>query len=162
MINCRVLKFPHRAVVLLVLESDGACTGLSGRSARTSAVLVSVWCYTARGEREEDLQRYKPPESCIKKWYDKPSGYGCCSKKCEQGNNETMTLLYLVPCLKHSDIQWKHKIQNVMIITTDQNPHFNSIQFILRLSDPGRVFRPRGYRTCQLGYINIYTKEATN
>ena len=39
---------------------------------------------------------------------------------------------------------------------------FNSIQFILCSSDPGGVFRPRGYRTCQLGYINIYTKEATN
>ena len=39
---------------------------------------------------------------------------------------------------------------------------FNSIQFILRSSDPGGVFRPRGYRTCQLGYINIYTKEATH
>jgi hypothetical protein len=39
---------------------------------------------------------------------------------------------------------------------------FKSIQFILRSSDPGGVFRRRGYRTCQLGYINIYTKEATN
>ena len=25
------------------------------------------------------------PEGCIKKWYDKPSGYGSLSKKCEQG-----------------------------------------------------------------------------
>jgi len=42
MINCRGFKFPHRAAVLIVLESDGACTGLNGRSARTSAVLVLV------------------------------------------------------------------------------------------------------------------------
>jgi len=27
------LKFPNRAVVLLVLESDGACTGLNGQCA---------------------------------------------------------------------------------------------------------------------------------
>ena len=42
MINYRGLKFPHRALVLLVLESDVACTGLNGRCARTSAVLVLV------------------------------------------------------------------------------------------------------------------------
>jgi len=35
----RGLKFPHRAVVLLALESDGACTGLNGYCARKSIVL---------------------------------------------------------------------------------------------------------------------------
>ena len=54
---------------------------------------VLVWCYTARGDRVQDLQRY----SCIKQWCDKPSGYGCLSKKCEQGEHEAVTLLYLVP-----------------------------------------------------------------
>jgi len=34
------LNFPNRAVVLLVLESDGACTGLNGHSARKLAVFV--------------------------------------------------------------------------------------------------------------------------
>ena len=38
-------KFPCRAVVLLVLESDGACTSLNGHSAIKSAVLVLVCCY---------------------------------------------------------------------------------------------------------------------
>jgi hypothetical protein len=42
MIYYRGLKFPHRAVVLLELESDGACTCLNGHSARKSAVLVLV------------------------------------------------------------------------------------------------------------------------
>ena len=42
-----------------------------------------VLCYKARGDREQDLLRYRLSESCIKKWYDKPSGYGCHSKKCE-------------------------------------------------------------------------------
>jgi len=36
------IKFPHRAAVLLVLESDGACTGLNGHCAREPAVLVLV------------------------------------------------------------------------------------------------------------------------
>ena len=49
------LKFPQRAVVLRVLESDGACTSLNGHCARKSMVLVLVWCYKARGDREQDL-----------------------------------------------------------------------------------------------------------
>jgi len=49
------LKFPHIAVVLLVLESDGKCTSLNGLSARKSAVLVLVCCYKAMGDREQDL-----------------------------------------------------------------------------------------------------------
>jgi len=36
------LKFAHRAVVLFLLESDGACTGLNGHCARETAVLVLV------------------------------------------------------------------------------------------------------------------------
>jgi hypothetical protein len=44
-IYCRGLKFPHGAVVLLVLESDGACTGLNGHCARKTKVLVLVFCY---------------------------------------------------------------------------------------------------------------------
>jgi hypothetical protein len=51
----RGLKFPHMAVVLLVLESDGACTGLDGHTARKSAVLVLICCYTARGDRVQDM-----------------------------------------------------------------------------------------------------------
>jgi len=36
----RGLKFPHIAAVLLVLESDGACTSLNDQSARNSIVLL--------------------------------------------------------------------------------------------------------------------------
>ena len=42
MIYYRGLKFPHRAVVLLVLESDVACTGLNGHYARETEVMVLV------------------------------------------------------------------------------------------------------------------------
>ena len=54
----RGLKFPHSAVVLLPLVSDGACTGLNGHCARKTAVLILVWCYKARGDREQDLWSY--------------------------------------------------------------------------------------------------------
>ena len=36
------LKFLHKPVFLLVLESDGACTGLSDHCARKIVVLVLV------------------------------------------------------------------------------------------------------------------------
>ena len=66
-------------------HSDGACTGLNGHAARESAVLVLLWCYKARGDSEQDLWRYWLSEGCITQWCDKPSGCGCVSKKCEQG-----------------------------------------------------------------------------
>ena len=69
-ISYRGLKFPHRAAVLLVLESDGACTSLNGHCARKSAVLVLVCWYKARCDREQDLWRYWLTEGCIKQWYD--------------------------------------------------------------------------------------------
>jgi hypothetical protein len=88
----RGLKFPHWALVLLVLESDGACTSLNDHCARKSAVLVLVCCYKARGDREQYLWRYWLSEGCIKQRYDRVSGYGCESR----WSNEAVTLLYLV------------------------------------------------------------------
>jgi hypothetical protein len=44
-LNCDLymgLKFPRKAVVLFVLESDGACTSLNGHCARNSAVLILI------------------------------------------------------------------------------------------------------------------------
>ena len=41
----RGLKFPHRAVVLLLLENNGACTGLNGHS----AVKPKVWQRPSHG-----------------------------------------------------------------------------------------------------------------
>jgi hypothetical protein len=48
----RGLRFPQRAVVLLVLEINATCTGLNGHSAGKCTVLVLKWCYKAIGERE--------------------------------------------------------------------------------------------------------------
>ena len=61
------------------------------------APLVLVWCYKARSDREQDLWRYRLSEGCIKQWCDRPSGCGCLSKKCEQGEYEAVTMLYRVP-----------------------------------------------------------------
>jgi len=62
-----------------------------------NALLVLVWCYKARSDREQDLWRYRLSEGCIKQWCDKPSGCGCLSSKCEQGEHEAVTMLYRVP-----------------------------------------------------------------
>ena len=60
------------------------------------SVLVLVQSYKAGGDCEQDLWRYRLSEGCIKQWYDKPSGYGCLSRKCEQGEHEAVSLLYHV------------------------------------------------------------------
>ena len=122
----RGLKFPHRAVVLLVLESDGACTGLNGHCARKCAVLVLVWCYKSMGDREQDLWRCCLSEGCIKQWCEKPSGCGCVSKKCGRVEQWSSDLAVSCNLTTHCDIQWKHRIKNIMTLTTDQNPHWHS------------------------------------
>ena len=88
-----------------MLESDGACTGLNGHSARKSAVLVLVCCYKARGDREQDLRRYKTPESHTKKWYYKRSGYGCLRNKCLKGEQWSSDLAVSCTLAKHCDIR---------------------------------------------------------
>jgi len=63
------------------------------------ALLVLVWCYKARIDREQDLWMYRLSEGCIKQWYDKSSDCGSLSKECEQweqwsvnrGSNEVWT-----------------------------------------------------------------------
>jgi len=101
----RGLKFPHRAVVLLVLESDGACAVLNGHYARKIIVLVLVCFYKARGDREQDLWRYWLREGCIMPWYDGASGYGCLNNKCLKGEQWSSDLAVSRTLPKHCDIQ---------------------------------------------------------
>jgi hypothetical protein len=68
---------PQKAVVILVVDSDAACSGFNGHCAWKSVLLVLVWCCTAKGGREPDLWGYWLPECCIKQCYDKPAGDGC-------------------------------------------------------------------------------------
>jgi hypothetical protein len=77
-ISYKGLRFSQKTMAVLVLESDAACTCLSGHS----AVLCLVWCCKARDDRKQVLWRYWLLESCIKQWHDKPRCYSCISKKC--------------------------------------------------------------------------------
>ena len=73
------LRFPQRAAVLFVLENDAICISLNGHCTGKSAMLILEWCYKAIGDGKQDLRRYWLPEVCNKKWYDKPTCYGCRS-----------------------------------------------------------------------------------
>jgi len=117
-------KFPHRAVVLRVLESDGACTGLNGHCASKSAVLVLVWCYKARGDREQDLWRYWLSEVCIKCGVTSLQVVVVLARSVSRGSMKQWPCCILCPVEAHQHTEWKHKIWNILIITTDQNPHW--------------------------------------
>ena len=113
-------KFPQREIVLLALESDIWCTSWRGHSARKSALLVVVWCYKTRGDREHDLGRYWWPEGCIKQRYDKPGIMVASVRSMSWGSNEAVSLLYLVPWPstrtyrgKTQYSEWKHNIRNI-------------------------------------------------
>jgi hypothetical protein len=67
-------------MVLHALESDAANMSLSSHSAKENAVLVLVWCYKARGDREQDLWKYCLPGGGIKQWYGKSMGGGSLCK----------------------------------------------------------------------------------
>jgi hypothetical protein len=66
-------------------------------SARKIVVLFVLWCYKARGDREQDLWMYWSPECCIKHWYDKSGVYFSSARSVSWGSNEAVSLLYLVP-----------------------------------------------------------------
>jgi hypothetical protein len=84
-------------IVLIALEGDTSCTIWRGHCARETAVLVVVWCYKARGDKEHDLWRYWLPEDCIKQWYDKPEYMVASARSVSWGRIEAVSLLYLVP-----------------------------------------------------------------
>jgi len=69
------------------------------------AMLVLVWCYKARVDRERDLWRYWLHEGCIKKWYYKSAGEGCLSKKCELREQWRNDISVSHTLTKHCDIQ---------------------------------------------------------
>ena len=101
-------KFPQEGVVLLLLESDAACTSLNGNSASKRAVLVLVWCWVTAGDRELIWWRYWPPEGCNKKWYDLPTGDGCITHKCWLVEEWSSDISLFCNLSKHSNIQSKN------------------------------------------------------
>jgi len=90
---------------LLALETDAACTSWSGYSAR-SVLLVLVWCYKARVDREQYLWRYWLTEGCIKQCYDKPMGDGYLCKKCGLGEEWRIDIAVSGTLAKCSDVQY--------------------------------------------------------
>ena len=81
-IYCRGLIFPQGAVVLLLLESDAACTSLNGHCAGKKCIFGFKMMLQSHRWWRTVFFRYWRSELCITKWYDMPSGYGCLSKKC--------------------------------------------------------------------------------
>ena len=103
--NYRGLKFPQKSVVLLLLESDAACTSLNDRCAWKSALLVLVWCRKSTGDREQHLWSYWSPEGYFKKCYDKAKCYGCLCKKCGLRLKWSSNFAVSRTLAKHSDTQ---------------------------------------------------------
>jgi len=102
---CRGLRFPQRAVFLLLLENDVAYTGWNGHLAWKSAVLILEWCSKAIGDREQDLWRCGLPEGCITKRYDKSKSDDCLSKKCWLGEERNNDIAVSHTLAKQSNIQ---------------------------------------------------------
>ena len=89
------------------LESDGACTGLNGHCVRKIAMLVLVWCYKARDDREQDLWRYWLSVGCIKQWFDRASSCGWSSNKCLKVEQWSSDIAVSCTLAKQSDLESK-------------------------------------------------------
>jgi len=101
----RGLKFPQKAMVLLLLESDAACTCLNGHSAGKSAVLVLEQCYKAVCDGEQVFWRYWLPEPCISKWYGKQKSDDCLCKTFWLGEQRSSDIAVSCNLAKQSDIR---------------------------------------------------------
>jgi len=123
----RGINFPHRTVVLLVLESDGPCTSLNGHCERKSAVLVLVWCYIPTGDREQDLWSYWLPEGCIKQLYDKQTyRWWLPARSVGWGEQWSTDIAVSWNLVKPSDIQSENTNYEMLIHTTFLNLHWCS------------------------------------
>jgi len=65
---------------------------------------LSMMLQSQRWKRR-DLWRYWLSKGCIKQWFDKPSNYGCLSKKCELGEQWSSDIAVSLTLAKLSDIQ---------------------------------------------------------
>jgi len=104
-------------MVLLPLESDAACTILSGHSARKSTLLVLVWCYKATGDRDQGLWRYWLSEQCIKQRYVKPTGDSCLQEVWALGAMKQLHCCISYFARGQWCAVWKHKF--CKLYTTD-------------------------------------------
>ena len=97
MICYRGLKFPHKGVVLLVLESDAACTSFNGHSARK----LQCWFNYDAIKPEVIENKICEGTDCLNAALS--SGTRSLQVMVDPamnvycGSNKTVTLLYLVP-----------------------------------------------------------------
>jgi hypothetical protein len=80
------------------------CVPVLMDTAWKSAMLVLECFYKVTGDREEDLWRLRLPEGCITNWYDKPTGYGCLSKKSWLGEQWSSDIAVSCTLAKQSNI----------------------------------------------------------
>ena len=91
------LNFPHRAVVLLVLESDGACTSLNGHSARKNTVLILEWCYKPKVIKNKICEGTDCLNAALSSGMTSLQVKVTSAKSVGCGRNGEVTLLCLVP-----------------------------------------------------------------
>jgi hypothetical protein len=121
------LKFPHRAMILCALESDAANTSSNGHSAKKIVVLVLVWCYKARGDKEQDLWQYWLPEGWFSSGMTSLWVTVASARSVAWGRNGALTLLYLVPWASAvMCIMQTQGSEKFLINSTDQNFHWCS------------------------------------
>ena len=83
-------------MVLLLLESDGACTRLNEHSAQKCALLVSEWCYKAIGDREQIYENTDHLKATLWSGMTSLQVMVASARSFGWGSNERVTLLYLV------------------------------------------------------------------
>ena len=84
-------------MVLLVLESDGACTSLNGHCARQTEVLVLVSCYKARVIENRICEGTDCLKAALSSGVTSLQVVVVSARSVSRGSNEAVTLLYLVP-----------------------------------------------------------------
>ena len=90
------LRFPQRAVVLFLLQSDATCISLNGHCAGKSAMLILEWCYKAIGDGEQVFEGTDCMKSAIRNDMTRLQVMVALERLVGWGSNKALTLLYLV------------------------------------------------------------------
>jgi len=121
------LNFPHRAVVLLVLESDGACTNLNGHSARKNTVLVLEWGYKLKVIKSKICEGTDCLNATLSIGMRSLQLMVPSARSVGWGKNGAVTFLYLIPYPRdYMDRMQTQGSEIFLINTTAHNPHWHS------------------------------------
>jgi len=122
-----VLNFPHGALVLLVLESDGACTSLNGHSARKNTVLILEWCYKPKVIKNKICEGTDCLNDALSSGMTSLQVMVTSARSVGWGKNGEVTLLCLVPYPRaHMYIMQTQGAETSLTNTTAHNPHGHS------------------------------------